>query len=49
MVNSGENHKIASTAIIFNWDMMFRGGSTAVVGHTEGRIGFLSLSVTSDQ
>ena len=26
MVNFGENHEIGSTTIIFNWDLMFRGG-----------------------
>ena len=49
MVNSGENHEIASTAIIFNWDLMFRGGSNAVVGQMEGRLGFWTLTINSDQ
>jgi len=49
MVKSGNNHKIVSTTIIFNWNLMFRVGSTAVVGQMEGRLGFWSLLVTSVQ
>ena len=38
MVESGDNHEIVSSTIIFNWKLMFRGGSTAVVGQMEGRL-----------
>ena len=48
-INNGENHKISSTTIIFNWKLMFCGGSTVVMGQMEGRLGFWSLSVNSVQ
>ena len=32
MVESGDNHETVSTTIIFNWNLMFSGGSTAVMG-----------------
>ena len=40
MVDSGDNHEIASIAIIFNWNLMLHGGLTAVVGKVEGKLGF---------
>ena len=38
MVDSSDNHEIVSTPIIFNWKLLFHGGSTAVVGQMEGRL-----------
>ena len=38
MVNCSDNHEIVGTTIIFNWELMFHGGVTAVMGQIEGRI-----------
>ena len=38
MVDSGDNHEIASIAIILTGTLMLRGGLTAVVGQMEGRL-----------
>ena len=44
MVDSGDNHEIASREIILTGTLMLRGGLTAVVEHVEGKLGFrLSL------
>ena len=40
MGDSGDNYEIDSIVIIFNWNLMLRGGLTAVVGQVEGRLGF---------
>ena len=43
MVYFGDNLEIVIIVIIFNWNLMLRGGLTEIMGHVEGRLGFLSL------
>ena len=40
MVDSSDNHEIASIAIILTGTLMLRGGLTAFLGQVEGRIVF---------
>ena len=35
MVNSGDNHEIVGIVIIFNWNLMLRGGLIAIVGQAK--------------